>query len=220
MVQLRFLMLYYWSTISTEPIMLLYCFQCPHIFHSGLDKLSPDWLPNFSRGRVVTPCSILFSIINFMSLEQEIGELSPRTPLQTSQTLTTVMVTCFFPRRQVTDPASYVMQWTGWNARNPETWVLVLILPPDGCGKTTQLCQCWVCQGMIMRNSEIMSGKPFELLRGKRLHKHKVLLLPSSHQPRTSEFRFLQKPLLSLPTKGLADPLASHPAEIPKLWRI
>lgn len=38
---------------------------------------------------------------------------------------------------------------------------------------------CRVCQGMIMRNSEIMSGKPFELLHGKRLHKHKLLLLLS-----------------------------------------
>jgi hypothetical protein len=38
----------------------------------------------------------------------------------------------------------------------------------------------------MVRNSEIMSGKPFELLRIKELHKHKVLLLPSPHQPRTS----------------------------------
>lgn len=219
MVPLRFLMLYYWSTISTEPVMLPYCFQRPHIFHSGIDKLSPDWSPKFSRGRV-TPGSVLFSIMNFMSLEQETGALSPRTPQQMSQTLTTVTVNCFFRRRQVTDPASSMMQRAGGNTRSPETWVLLLILPPDGGGKTTQLCRCWVCQGMIMRNSEIMSGKPFELLRGKRLHKHKVLLLPSPHQPRMSEFGFLQKPLLSLPMKGLADPSASPPAEIPKLWRI
>lgn len=72
---------------------------------------------------------------------------------------------------------------------------------------------------MIMRNSEIMSGKPFELLRSKKLQKHKVLLLPNWHQPRISEFRFLQTPPFSLPMKGLADASVSHPAGIPKLWR-
>ena len=70
---------------------------------------------------------------------------------------------------------------------------------------------------MIIRNSEIMSGKPFELLRSKRLHKHKVLLFPSPHQPRISQLSFSET---SLHMEGLASLSSSHPIEILKLWRM
>lgn len=150
------------------------------------------------------------------------GKKSPfsQDSQQVSQTLSTVMVNHLFPGRQVTDPESCMMQWGGWKARGLETWILILILPPDGCGKNHLTHWCQVCQDMIIRNSEIMSGKPFELLRSKKLCKHKVLLLPSPHQPRIPQLRFLQKPPLFLHMEGLANPVASHPAEIPKLWRM
>lgn len=64
-------------------------------------------------------------------------------------------------------------------------------------------------------NNEIMSGKLFELLRNTKLQRHKVLLHPSPHQPRTPQLRLLQKPSHSPHMKGLADPRASHPHPAP-----
>lgn len=151
-----------------------------------LALINVSWLIDIFFQRMSHTMLKFFSIISLcvisvMNLEQERGVFSPRTPQQVSQTLTTVTVNCLFPRRQVTDPESCMMQWGGWKARGLETWVLVLTLPPDGCGKNHLTCWCQVCQDMVIRNSEIMSGKPFELLRSKRVCKHKVLLLPSLH---------------------------------------
>lgn len=64
-----------------------------------------------------------------------------------------------------------------------------------------------------------MSGKPFEHLRNKRLHKHKVLLPPSTSAKDITVQVPAETPL-SPDLKGPADPSASHPAEMSKFRRI
>ncbi|KAL1788203.1 hypothetical protein HispidOSU_014895 [Sigmodon hispidus] len=100
-------------------------------------------------------------------------------------------------RKQLIDLESNVKQGAGWKTRSLASRLLDLTQPGSDCGKTSCSIWCGMDQRMMRlsspcfqkdgENSEIMSGKLFELLRNKKRQEHKVLLHPSPHQPGTPQ---------------------------------